>query len=63
MLDRLIETEGEPEVIQSSGGEPTGHPQVLNILAAAHANNISYVMLNINGMRRRNYERSEKGKD
>ncbi len=51
MLDRLLETEGQPEVVQISGGEPTLHPQLLDILAAAQARNISYVMLNTNGLR------------
>ena len=51
MLDRLVATEGNPEVVQISGGEPTVHPQILDILAAAHARDISHVMLNTNGVR------------
>ena len=51
MLDRFVETEGRPEVIQISGGEPTVHPQILDILAAAKARNIRNVMLNTNGLR------------
>src|SRR4051812_33705860 len=31
-IDRLVETEGRPEVLQLSGGEPTMHPQFLEIL-------------------------------
>jgi len=51
MLDRLLETEGRPEVVQISGGEPTIHPQILDILAAAKDRNIRHVMLNTNGLR------------
>ena len=35
MLDRFVETEGDPEVIQFSGGEPTIHPQILDMIQAA----------------------------
>ena len=51
MLDRLLETEGQPEVVQISGGEPTLHPQLLDILEAVRARDIRYVMLNTNGLR------------
>jgi uncharacterized radical SAM superfamily Fe-S cluster-containing enzyme len=51
MLDRLLETEGNPEIVQISGGEPTIHPQLLDIIAAVNARGISYVMLNTNGLR------------
>jgi uncharacterized radical SAM superfamily Fe-S cluster-containing enzyme len=51
MLDRLLETEGQLEVVQISGGEPTLHPQILDILAAAKAREIRHVMLNTNGLR------------
>jgi uncharacterized radical SAM superfamily Fe-S cluster-containing enzyme len=51
MLDRLLETEGRPEVVQISGGEPTIHPQIIDILAAAKERDIGDVMLNTNGLR------------
>ncbi|NQT74311.1 MAG: radical SAM protein [Chloroflexi bacterium] len=51
MLDRFVETEGDPEVIQISGGEPTLHPQLMEILAAARNRGIYHVMLNTNGLR------------
>ncbi len=51
MLDRLMAQEGETEVVQVSGGEPTIHPQVLEILAAIRRRNVRYVMLNTNGVR------------
>ena len=31
-IDRLVEVEGRPEVLQLSGGEPTIHPEFLEIL-------------------------------
>jgi len=51
MLDRLLQTEGHPEVLQISGGEPTIHPDFFAILEAASARHIRYVMLNTNGLR------------
>jgi len=51
MLDHLLEREGQPEVVQISGGEPTLHPQLLEILEAVRARDIRYVMLNTNGLR------------
>jgi uncharacterized radical SAM superfamily Fe-S cluster-containing enzyme len=51
ILDRLLETEGQPEVVQISGGEPTIHPDLLEILEAARVRDIRYVMLNTNGLR------------
>ena len=51
MLDRLIELEGDPEVVQFSGGEPTIHPQILEMVAAAQARGIPNVMINTNGLR------------
>jgi len=35
MLDALVASEGEPDLVQISGGEPTLHPRILEILAAA----------------------------
>ena len=35
MLDRFVEIEGDPEVIQFSGGEPTIHPQLPEMIQAA----------------------------
>ena len=51
MLDRFVETEGDPEVIQFSGGEPTIHPQILDMIQAAKDRGIRQVMLNTNGVR------------
>jgi tetraether lipid synthase len=51
MLDDFVRTEGSPEVIQFSGGEPTIHPQIIDFVRAAHARGIPFVMLNTNGKR------------
>jgi uncharacterized radical SAM superfamily Fe-S cluster-containing enzyme len=51
MLDSFISAEGEPESVQLSGGEPSIHPQILEMLAAAKARRIDLVMLNTNGIR------------
>ncbi|HUN49112.1 MAG TPA: radical SAM protein [Stellaceae bacterium] len=51
MLDLLVESEGQPDLLQISGGEPTIHPQILDILRAARARPIRHLMLNTNGIR------------
>ncbi|WP_371223456.1 radical SAM protein [Roseovarius sp. 2305UL8-3] len=51
MLDLLVESEGEPDLVQISGGEPTLHPQILEILHLARAKPIRHLMLNTNGLR------------
>lgn len=50
-IDRLVEVEGRPEVLQLSGGEPTVHPDFLQILDYACAQPIDIVMINTNGVR------------
>ena len=51
ILDHFVETEGTPEVIQFSGGEPSIHPEIIPMIRAAGERNISNVMLNTNGKR------------
>ena len=51
MLDLLVESEGQPDLLQLSGGEPTLHPQILEIIRAARSRPIRHVMLNTNGIR------------
>jgi 7,8-dihydro-6-hydroxymethylpterin dimethyltransferase len=51
MLDHFVATEGNPEVVQFSGGEPTIHPQILDFVRAAHQRSIPFVMINTNGKR------------
>ena len=50
-IDRLVEVEGRPEILQLSGGEPTIHPQFLEIFCEACARPIDIVMINTNGIR------------
>jgi uncharacterized radical SAM superfamily Fe-S cluster-containing enzyme len=50
-IDRLVKVEGRPEVLQLSGGEPTIHPQFLQVLEYALAQPIDYVQVNTNGIR------------
>ncbi len=51
ILDHFVETEGNPEFVQFSGGEPTIHPQLPAMLRAAKARGIPHVMVNTNGRR------------
>ena len=51
MLDRFVELEGDPEVVQFSGGELTIHPQLLDMIQAAKDRGIRQVMVNTNGVR------------
>ena len=51
MLDIVVESEGEPDIIQLSGGEPTIHPQFFDILAYAKTLPIRHIMINTNGVR------------
>jgi uncharacterized radical SAM superfamily Fe-S cluster-containing enzyme len=51
ILDHFVATEGHPEVVQFSGGEPSIHPEIIAMLRAAKARNIRHVMLNTNGKR------------
>ncbi len=50
MLDDFVRTEGNPEVVQFSGGEPTIHPQIVDFIKAAKAR-IPFTMVNTNGKR------------
>jgi uncharacterized radical SAM superfamily Fe-S cluster-containing enzyme len=51
MLDRIVENEGEPDVVQISGGEPTIHPEFFAILDAAKGRPIKHLMVNTNGIK------------
>lgn len=51
MLDLVVRNEGEPDVVQISGGEPTVHPQFFDILDIAKTKPIRHLMLNTNGIR------------
>ena len=51
MMDTLVASEGEPDVLQISGGEPTLHPQFFEILSLAKAKPIRHLMVNTNGIK------------
>src|SRR4051812_34247051 len=51
MLDCVVRNEGEPDVVQISGGEPTVHPQFFDVLDLAKRKPIKHLMLNTNGVR------------
>ena len=50
-IDHLVKAEGEPEVLQISGGEPTVHPRFFDVLQYAVDQPIDIVMINTNGLR------------
>lgn len=50
MLDAVVANEGEADVLQLSGGEPTLHPRFWDILDAVRARPIKHVMINTNGI-------------
>ncbi len=51
MLDTVVANEGEPDVVQLSGGEPTIHPNFFEILDIAKTKPIRHLMVNTNGIR------------
>jgi 7,8-dihydro-6-hydroxymethylpterin dimethyltransferase len=51
MLDALVASEGEPDLVQLSGGEPTLHPDFFAVLDAVRARPVRHVMINTNGLR------------
>ncbi|MDQ0107994.1 putative radical SAM superfamily Fe-S cluster-containing enzyme [Chitinophaga terrae (ex Kim and Jung 2007)] len=51
MLDIIVANEGQPDVVQISGGEPTIHPQFFEILDIAKTKPIRHLMINTNGIR------------
>ena len=50
-IDALVRAEGKADVLQISGGEPTTHPQLEEILDCALSQPIDYIMINTNGIR------------
>jgi len=57
ILDDFVTAEGNPQVVQFSGGEPTIHPDLIPMIAAAQARGIPHVMINTNGKRIANDDR------
>jgi len=52
MMDLFLDSEfGNAEILQISGGEPTMHPEIIDIIKLAKSKGIKYVMLNTNGLR------------
>jgi hypothetical protein len=51
MLDAVVASEGEPDIVQFSGGEPTLHPQFFELLDEAKKRPIRHLMVNTNGLR------------
>lgn len=51
MLETLVASEGFPDLVQISGGEPTIHPDIVAILKLAKSKPIRHIMLNTNGIR------------
>ncbi|MDB5084932.1 MAG: Radical domain protein [Bacilli bacterium] len=51
MLDAVVRNEGEPDIVQLSGGEPTIHPQFFEIVELAKSKPIKHLMVNTNGIR------------
>jgi uncharacterized radical SAM superfamily Fe-S cluster-containing enzyme len=51
MLDCIVRNEGEPDIVQVSGGEPTLHPRLFDVLDACRRRPIRHLMVNTNGIR------------
>jgi uncharacterized radical SAM superfamily Fe-S cluster-containing enzyme len=51
MLDAVVRNEGQPDVVQISGGEPTMHPEFFRVLEMAKARPIRHLMVNTNGVK------------
>lgn len=51
MLDAVVANEGEPQIVQLSGGEPTIHPEFFQIMDLAKRKPIRHLMINTNGVR------------
>ncbi len=57
ILDHFVAAEGNPQLVQFSGGEPSIHPQIIPMMRAAQQRGIPNVMLNTNGRRIANDDR------
>ena len=51
LLDALVASEGQPDLVQLSGGEPTLHSRFFEVLQAAKRRPIRHLMINTNGLR------------
>ncbi len=51
MLEVIVANEGEPQVVQLSGGEPTIHPEFFAIMDLVKTKPIQHLMINTNGIK------------
>jgi hypothetical protein len=51
VVDDFVVQEGEPDVLQISGGEPTIHPEIARLVRLAYERPIQVIMINTNGIR------------
>ncbi len=51
MLDAIVTAEGLADIVMISGGEPTIHPKIIDILQLASSKSIDHIMLITNGVR------------
>ena len=51
MLDAIVANEGEPQIVQLSGGEPTIHPEFFQVMDLVKTKPIKHLMINTNGIR------------
>ncbi|MCC5635156.1 radical SAM protein [Nostoc sp. CHAB 5844] len=56
MIDAVVANEGEPQIVQLSGGEPTIHPEFFQILDIAKSKPIKHLMINTNGVKIAKYK-------
>ncbi|WP_017714923.1 radical SAM protein [Kamptonema formosum] len=51
MLDAVVANEGEPQIVQLSGGEPTIHPEFFQVVELVKSKPVKHLMINTNGVR------------
>jgi uncharacterized radical SAM superfamily Fe-S cluster-containing enzyme len=51
MLDAVVANEGEPQIVQLSGGEPTIHPEFFQVVELVKCKPVKHLMINTNGVR------------
>ena len=51
MLDAVVANEGEPQIVQLSGGEPTIHPEFFEVMDLVKSKPIKHLMINTNGIK------------
>lgn len=51
MLDAVVANEGEPQIVQLSGGEPTLHPEFFRAIDLVKSKPIKHLMINTNGVK------------